>query len=309
MSVTVIYVGGMGRSGSTLVERALARVPGFVATGEVVHLWSRGLRDGERCGCGEPLRDCAFWSEVGDRAWGGWDRLDLEEVLALQREVDRNRFVPLMLAPWASPPSWRRSFDRYRQVLARLYQAIAASARADVIVDASKHVSTAVLLGRVEGVDRRIVHLVRDPRGVAHSWGREVDRPDALNGVQTMARLGPARVTARWVAYDLLLDAVRGRRSILVRYESFVEDPAAEVGRMVALAGHPGAQAEGLMGHSLTLGIDHTASGNPLRFRSGALEIAADDGWRGSMPSMDRRLVTAVAAPVMLRYGYARRAR
>ena len=39
----LIYLGGLGRSGSTLVERLLAGLPGVCSVGEVVHMWQRGL--------------------------------------------------------------------------------------------------------------------------------------------------------------------------------------------------------------------------------------------------------------------------
>src|SRR5713101_2080953 len=52
----ILYLGGLGRSGSTLIERLLGELPGVCAVGEVVHMWRRGVVEGERCGCGEPAR-------------------------------------------------------------------------------------------------------------------------------------------------------------------------------------------------------------------------------------------------------------
>ena len=95
----VVYVGGLGRSGSTLLERALARLPGFVGLGEVVYLWERGLLNDETCGCGEPFSDCAFWRAVGERAFGSWDAVDTVRVAELRRTVDDVAFVPRLLLP------------------------------------------------------------------------------------------------------------------------------------------------------------------------------------------------------------------
>src|SRR5262249_2495572 len=58
----VILLGGLGRSGTTLVERIVGELPGVMALGEIVHLWRRDIRDNERCGCGERFHDCPFWS-------------------------------------------------------------------------------------------------------------------------------------------------------------------------------------------------------------------------------------------------------
>jgi hypothetical protein len=41
--VTVLYVAGTGRSGSTLLARVLGEADGFVAAGELRYVWQRGL--------------------------------------------------------------------------------------------------------------------------------------------------------------------------------------------------------------------------------------------------------------------------
>ena len=70
---TVLYIGGLGRSGSTLVERLAGQLPGACAVGELVHLWERGITEDERCGCGAPFHQCPFWQQAGKTAFGGWD--------------------------------------------------------------------------------------------------------------------------------------------------------------------------------------------------------------------------------------------
>ncbi|NLE81777.1 MAG: sulfotransferase, partial [Rhodococcus sp.] len=52
------------------------------------------------------------------------------------------------------------------------------------------------------------------------------------------------------------------------------------------------------------LGTDHTVSGNPMRFRSGAVAVRADDRWRTEMPSLARVFVSVVTTP--LRQVYSR---
>ena len=81
----VLFVGGLGRSGSTVLDMLLAQEPGMVPVGEVRHLWERGLRDNDLCGCGAPFHDCPFWRAVGERAFGGWHRLDPDYALATAR--------------------------------------------------------------------------------------------------------------------------------------------------------------------------------------------------------------------------------
>jgi Sulfotransferase family len=205
---TVLFIGGLGRSGSTLLERMLSRLDDVCSVGELVHLWERGLQENNRCGCGERFRDCAFWGKVGEVAFGGWDRLDVGEVLALKRSVDRNRFVPLMIAP-ALAPAYRARMRRYLELLERLYDAVREVSGRPLVVDASKHASHAFLVRRMRGVDLRLVHLVRDSRGVAFSWTKRMRRAEVVEGDALMATDTPLRMSARYLGYNLLFHLLK----------------------------------------------------------------------------------------------------
>lgn len=299
----VLFIGGLGRSGSTLVDRVLGQTPGVCSVGELVFLWDRALSANELCGCGEPFRGCPFWKEVGIRAFGGWDRVDPAAMRARQLRVDRNRYVPAMLAP-SMAPGYCKRLEPYAEAVGRLYKAIAEVAGAVLVVDSSKHASTAALLRHVPGVDPRIVQLFRDPHGVAWSWSKTVERPDATDGVSLMARVGPARIAARWQAYNALLALIRSPGGAL-RYEDFVERPEHATRRLLALGGlEPESLPQFIGPRTIRLDVDHTVAGNPLRFRTGEVEIRSDDEWRRSMPRWRRALVGALSFPSTLVYRY-----
>jgi hypothetical protein len=65
----VLYIAGVGRSGSTLLERVLGAMPGAVNGGELNAIFSRVAAQNQRCGCGEPFSECPFWTAVGERAF------------------------------------------------------------------------------------------------------------------------------------------------------------------------------------------------------------------------------------------------
>lgn len=304
--VVVVYIGGFGRSGSTLLERVLGQVPGAVAVGEMVHLLERGLVGDEDCGCGVPFHQCAFWSDVGIKAFGGWAHVDGAEWLALKRRVDRNRFIPLLIAPLL--PTFRRDLRAHAERLAQLYTAIAEVSGADLVVDSSKQPSTAFVLRRVPRIDLRVIHLVRDSRGVAYSWTKEVARPEIRHGAVLMPRFHPVGAASRWMSYNAwfhLLQAVRTRVT-LVRYESFLSAPRRQVTDVLTAAGHPVTddQLGFLTVDRVHLDGDHSVAGNPMRFRTGTVALRHDEGWRDGLAGRHRRLVTAITAPLLARYGY-----
>jgi hypothetical protein len=306
VSVPVLYIGGCQRSGSTLLDRMMSQIPGHVSAGEVVHIWARGVRDDELCGCGVAFSECPFWAEVGRRAFGGWDQIDIEQTIALQRRVDRNRHIIFMLMPWLSP-RYRQALRAYTDVLRLLYRAIAETG-GGLVVDSSKHSSTAFLLRRVTGVRLRVIHLVRDSRGVTFSLSKTVRRPEVLGTEVFMHRQTPWRASVEWVAFNLLFDLLQavGTQVTRVRYEDLIRGPRAALARAVGVShGSLGF----IEGQTVTLGVDHTVAGNPMRFAHGALDLRVDDAWRSEMEARQRWFATVLTAPLLRLYGYRLRAR
>jgi len=306
--VRVLFVGGLGRSGSTLLDRMLGELPEVCAVGEVVHLWERGVGNGERCGCGLPFSRCEFWLRVGKEAFDGWPNVDLERVAALRRRVDRTRHIPRMALPRLSA-SVRADIAEYGDYYARVYRAVRTVSGCDLVVESSKHASLAFVLRWSRDVDLRALHLVRDSRGVAHSWFKQVRRPDVVDdGDEWMARCSPVKVSLQWdaqnAAFDLL--AATGVPVHRERYEDLVADPATVLGRTRAFAGLPPdpSALRFVQGSVVHLRVGHTVSGNPMRFAHGPVQLRVDDAWRTGLPAGRRRLVSALTIALRLRYGY-----
>src|SRR5262245_21456879 len=123
-SMKVLYIVGVGRSGSTLLERMLGAVPGSVNAGELNAIFSRVATEDQRCGCGEPFSACPFWTAVGEHAYGGWAEVT-PRMTQLQPRVVRQRHVPL-LATGRGDATFRRELDEYLDTYRRLYDAVAA---------------------------------------------------------------------------------------------------------------------------------------------------------------------------------------
>ena len=311
-ALRVIYLGGLGRSGSTLLERLLGELPGVNPLGEVVHLWQRGLAENERCGCGDQFGDCDFWSLVGKAAFGGWDKVSVRRVAELKDAVDRTRFIPLLAGP-GLPARMRRSLTEYTSYYLRVYQAVVEVTGATALVDSSKHASLAFCLSRRPEIDLRVIHLVRDSRAVAYSWATRVARPDA-SAESYMTTYPPVRAAGHWNAENsaLQLLARRGTPVLRIRYEDLVRSPEQTVRTLARFAGlHVDEAALGFLGgqgesRCAVLHEAHTASGNPLRFATGKVAIRSDERWRAAMPGRHRRTVTALTLPLLAHYGYLR---
>jgi O-antigen ligase len=303
---TVVYIAGASRSGSTLLERALSRLPGVVAGGELVHAWRRGAVANELCSCGLPFRSCPFWIGVGSRLPGGWEAEHVQEVLRLQQRTGRHRLAPLVLFGLLRGRR-RMEADQYVQTMAAMYIAIADQSGASIVVDSSKLPITAHVLGRSRLIDLRVLHLVRDSRAHAFAMTKVVPRPEAPG--EFMPRAGPLHSCVDWLGFHVLAAGLRGcsNRYVRVAYEDFARHPRRTLDDVMWLFDRidNGGIVEDEDGEaSLDLCPWHGVSGNPVRFAVGPTRIHLDEEWRRALPARERRLVTLLTAPGLLCFGY-----
>jgi hypothetical protein len=297
----VVFIGGYGRSGSTLLDRMLGEVEGFWSAGELRHVFSEGYLENRLCGCGERFAECEFWREVTGLAFGDPNGFDPSAALAAKRRVDRWWRIPQIVSG-ASRRARHEDLRRYRELLRRLLVAIRRVSGCEVIVDSSKDVSHGyVLRGIGPPVEPYVLHLIRDSRAVAHSWQRRKFNPGSG---EDMDRYGLLRTSAEWSAINALTALHRrlGGRYLRLRYAELAAEPRAALGRVLESLGEGGREIPVGADGVVELRAGHTAAGNPMRFARGRTRVRPDEEWRRRMPGPSRALVTTLTAPSLLRY-------
>jgi Sulfotransferase family len=300
----VLYVVGLGRSGSTILSNSLGQIGDCFSAGELNFIWKHNVLENRLCGCGRPFRECLVWTRVMEEAFGGMDGVDPREMMRLQSSGTRTRHIPLMLAPRGE----RVLKERLEKLLInyrRLYEAIGSVTGSQVIVDSSKEPAHGYAMSLVSGVDFRVVHLIRDPRAAAYSWLKKKPQPDSKE-IEHMHRQSPAMSSALWDAWNASAEALWRRtpeKYLRLRYEDFVADPRESLKRILEFVGLT-AELPLAGEREVRLGISHTVSGNPNRFETGAVELRPDREWMDKMEPRHRALVTALTFPLLKHYGY-----
>jgi hypothetical protein len=177
---------------------------------------------------------------------------------------------------------------------------------AHTVVDASKRPQEAAVLARSGAFEHYVVHMVRDPRAVVHSWRRVKPLP-AGTGRAAMGTRSQRRTVWRWVenaaGAELLRRRVAPDRWLFLRYEDFAARPHEAVRRVLDLIEEPG-EAPFVDDRTVLLGANHNLSGNPNRFTTGPVRIVPDQEWRVRMSARDQATIAAATLPFLLRYGY-----
>ena len=262
----LVYIGGYGHSGSTLLEYLLAASPEAVACGEVASV----LRDRDRkgkCTCRREIAECPVWGPLlaSPETLDGMDHAALAGALVAQ---DRGAHAILIDS---TKTAWRSGAAPFR-------------------------------LASALGADFQLVHLVRDPRAVAWSGvkkaGRRSERP--------LLPLRSAAAALGWWVANIACELFGRKypdRYVRLRYEDLARSPAEEMrGLFANLA--PGSEwpAEAIGANDNR----HQLYGNRMRAGSLSLaEVREDAAWQRDMPRGARALVSTLTVPLRRRYGYA----
>jgi hypothetical protein len=272
----LVYIGGYGRSGSTLLEYLLTASPDLAGCGEVVSCVRRGFKaraafKNNTCSCGKKAKSCPVWRGV--------------------------------FTPGDSSAEWTHE-RLVRALLKHLDGQYAA------IVDSSKtawgSASSPFRLRRAVGPDFYLIHLVRDPRAVFWSVlkqkrkraGRlgQASMPDGLLGIWTM--MG-------WLAANLsceLFGHLHPDAYMRIRYEDLSRSPD-EVVRAICARISPDIRwSSDKIGRGSNR---HQLYGNKMRrAQLSVAEVKEDLKWKTEMPKAYLRAVMPASFPLRRRYGY-----
>ena len=308
----VLLVTGFGRSGTTLVNTILGSTPGRL----------RGRRDPLPVGAGaDRAASLRLRPAPSSRARSGARcsrrRSATRSTLDAGGAGGRGRAGDAHAAPAADARRRASVGDR----LIRRLDAPARRAHGGVPLASRRSPApgsswtrrsprrSATCSQHLDGIDLRVLHVVRDPRAVAYSWTRSkrADRRrgptrdaaarrrpqsalqwDLWNGAaeRDVARLGP-----------LPAGALRGPRR---------RPPRRGWAGSLSFAGVADWwPCRSRSPHEVAAATVHTVAGNADRMRSGPLrDLALDDAWQRELPARARRLVTALTCPLAVRYRY-----
>jgi len=306
MSIPVLFIGGCGRTGSTLLARMLAQVEGLFDIGELHYIWKSGFGRSIPCGCGKTFRECEFWTAVSQAALGTVTDEDVAHVRRMLHRIARVRRKPRVLQPLLKTPCWRATLREYGDILRKILVEVHARTGCRVVVDSSKVPPHGLALTAADALDVHVVHLVRDPRAMAFSWQRRKPIPGADGRMTVMNRMSYAKSARYWNQDNRAAAELEDRAAsyLLLRYEDLVAEPEKHLRRVLGLVGAADADMGFLAGREAELKPSHSISGNPMRFESGAIDIRPDTEWRAKIDPAGARRVLRVTRRLRERYGY-----
>ncbi|HKH87840.1 MAG TPA: sulfotransferase [Acidimicrobiales bacterium] len=291
----VVYVAGSMRSGTTLMAGLLGSYAGALTVGEINNLWFVAPT-GQKCSCGEASDECDVWGPVLAHFEGGRTPVEYHK---LRKQVERQRRLrELVSLRHRRESEWPTDVSEYVAMLRDVVASIEKTTGASTIVDSSKTAPGLALMRLAVGDQISVLHLLRDPRGVAYSEHRHVHATDELTSRPPLVR--PLfRSAMDWDTGNLECWLVGRVCAVYHRvwYEDLCSDPRGvlnSVGEALGLGSYP----LGGTGDELVLSAGHVLSGNPSRVGPQSRRITADDAWRQGLSPPEALAVALLTWPV-----------
>jgi LPS sulfotransferase NodH len=283
----ILYIAGLGRSGSTVLGDALATLPGFCAVGETHHIWQRGCLENWRCGDGPDFADHPIWQAAVAAAKTQRPGAPIAQRAALVQRLKRARHNLSGLSHPADRAAYQQDFDA-------IYTSLAQSLGARVLIDTGKWPFHARIMQSSAAVDLRVLHLSRDPCAVAFSRRTGKATPGPQGTPIEMKPQSAARLALRWRWRTWQVQRLaKGGPYARIAYEAFVTDPATSLGRAFGALGLalPPDALDSLATGAFDRRPSIAFSGNPNRMHPGRVTLRADQRWQTGLPAPQKALV------------------
>ena len=274
--VTVIYIAGYGRSGSTLLDTLLDRHPNIGGCGELRWLFHHAANQ-TPCSNEHALTECPTWKAplaATSNDWTAHAALTDATESAMRKEFDE---------------------DAYKEVWGAALHALAKESGNQFVVDSSKTCHNAfyraVLFSQIPGVQVKLVHLIRDPRAVMWSLMRVVDRQNRkLAWVQKQGKITKGLASWTWAnrAVPRILEAAPDIEHHRLYYQDLVSDSQqtfSALGRFIGLDLHTVIPQD-----PATIPEPGCAVGGNRMRKSSDLTLKADTEWETNLPGYPRML-------------------
>lgn len=309
---TLVYIASTGYSGSTLLESILGSNARCLNLGEIYKLPYWPI-----CSCGEKVDDCAFWQELGERlhqrADGtsrklrDWHVQGRRAKSGLQKHI-HNAFIALggpgSLALFSAVSREVRDFRDGCARALDLFDTAAAMTGASVVIDSSKDPVYLRHLHALAPERLRVIHLVRDPRAVAHSFVKNFDRDGVTYASEASGqRPSYAEGAAFWASRNrnigLALQRLPAAQQLLLRYEDLCLQPGIAAEQLSRFIGEDIAIPE-----IIHLRQQHTIAGNPMRQSETSVRVGLVEDWCARIPADQAPRIRAAAGHLADHYGY-----
>ena len=296
--IKIVYLTGFWYSGATILGRSLKTSDQVMYVGEIRDFWVKGIKNNEKCSCGNSFNDCEFWQNVKNDYLSSFPNQSVEEITEELKkfEVWKNYFKLKKYLKNKSDVEYKKFLENYLSNTEKLYECIAKHSGKNIIVDSSRLAVRLLAISLSGKLEIFPIHVMRDPRGVVNSLFKKEKRD--YGEVRNSSILH----TAKWMFKNLLtlnaMKKINTNNKLYLWYKYFTRNP-------VKVLDYLEKKLNCKINYfieddtvSLNLKSGHVFTGNRSRHTTGKITIREDEKWKNELDWINKIKVSILAVPL-----------
>lgn len=305
--LNVVYILGLGFSGSTLLSFVLNNHPEIFTVGEV----GPGPEIQQKqfpCSCGKILAECVFWTKIQEKMKRSYSvSLDLDS-LDMHYVFSRNKFFETLLMGrlkthylWQLRntilhpifPGFQKRISYLNRKNYFFMKTALEISNSNCFLDATKNWNRLFYLSKIKEINLKVIHLVRSPYGFSASAKKRLNW-DVYLGAQSWSKQTHDNIF-------ILKKYIPPECQFVLAYENFCENPSAVLNKLIEFIG------VAPMGFPVNFrDYEHHIIGNKMRNASSEKRdtVVLDEKWKTILSEREKAIVTQIAFPFATQFHY-----
>ncbi|MDH3698493.1 MAG: sulfotransferase [Flavobacteriaceae bacterium] len=275
--INLIYLLGAGRSGTTLLSTLLNAQEDITTLGEMHQFYDYLYNDWE-CACGKLLADCEFWGEIITAL--SLHSNQVMECKLLYNRMEKHSRIPFYLLGLGNNPAYDLDNET-------VFSEVKNNIPSKWLLDSSKYIGRYLLLRKNSSITIKGIYVVRDVRGVIHSFQKNV---------QTSRNPFSALVYYSLINFFGQLVCWMDPKVIKIRYEDLMQDPKKTQSRIYSHIFEKDMIEVSI--HEF-YDMPHIIGGNRMK-QLKVIKINKDDAWKRKQSRFNKSLYYIMSLPLML---------
>jgi len=153
--IKLIYISGIGRSGSTLIDLIISTDPKVFSVGEI-YKFNKIKKENIPCNCGKNFSNCSFWKDFYYSKYKIKNRINL---------IDYIKTINFIFNPFIKKINFRKKSQNYS-----LLKKIKEKTSSKYILDSSKDIARLIELDSNPFIEVYNISIIREAEEVANSF-------------------------------------------------------------------------------------------------------------------------------------------
>ncbi len=277
--MTYCYIGGYGRSGSTLIDIILGNQKDVISLGAIDNIWNWIDQD-NKCACEATLEDCDFWSKI---------LVETEKRLSFKySNQEKNKLCKSFESIYGIKylilgKFYKDKLSKYIELQNTFLEVIKEFTKAKIIVDSSKTTYDSILrpflIGKYVEKNILLIHLKRKLGGVTWSSMKKAGSPERKRLIKSKFIIF-LKSYFSCIVTDLLTTIIYSKRNYYfsLKYENYVSKNGIKIIQKIFEEFAVDLKNKIVFKNLKSYNSFHNIGGNRLRFEKG-IKIKYDESW------------------------------